>query len=134
MEAAMRHDHSRGRLALAVGGALLSLLASCARIPPQGSSREAAASSGIVTATCHAVDTKDRTLTVITGVGYATRIVKFQIDPSCEIKVQGSSAKLEDLEPGGIVRVRYAPKGGRDVAMSIESVNLDRVDRTGVER
>ena len=66
------------------------------------------------------VDTKSRSIGVITGVGHALSLVQIQVDPAAEIKVAGTAAKLNDLKRGDIVRVRYGKTVDRNLAESIE--------------
>ena len=103
---------------------LISLLAgtACTIVPSPRPSR-AAAAPDTLTATCHAVDLKARTLAVVTGVGFALREERFRVDPGCEIRVRGASAQLPDLKPGEIVRIRYRRQADGNVAESIECLH-----------
>jgi len=81
--------------------------------------------------TVRSVDVKARTVEVITGVGYALRLYRMKVAPTCDIQV-GGTAGPNGPKPGTIVRIRFAkaPAGPKTpapwVATSIESVpNLD---------
>lgn len=66
-----------------------------------------------MTGTVRAVDTKARTLDVITGVGHAVRLVRMRVAPACKIEVAGAAAPLGSVKPGHVVRIEYlaAPAG-----------------------
>ena len=90
----------------------------------------ASAEPAYLNCTVRAVDTKARTLEVITGVGYALRQYRMDVAPACEITVGGSGADLKSLKPGTIVRVRYQPvaagpkAAARLMATAIETVQF----------
>jgi len=55
--------------------------------------------------TVHAVQLKTRTVDVITGVGYALRIVQMRALPTTLITSEGAAVGLADLAPGDVVRM-----------------------------
>ena len=94
--------------------------ASCASGAASRYARDSGAAPDSLTATCHAVDTKAHTLHVITAVGLALREVRFKVDQGCQITRVGESAKLQDLKPGEVLRIRYRKAAERNVAETIE--------------
>lgn len=82
-----------------------------------------------LTATVGAVDTEERTLKVITGVGHALRFVWLHVDPACRIIVTGAVGRLGDLKRGDIVRIRYRRTPEGNVATSIETVGTPDSDK-----
>ena len=116
--------HASPFRALAIVVAFIFLLAgaACATAPVHKPSRAAVSAPGSLTATCHGVDTSSGTLSVITGVGFALREVRFQVDPGCDITVRGAPGRLIDLRPGEILHIRYRRAGDRDMAESIEAL------------
>jgi len=101
--------------------------------PPTSTPTEPQAPTGepaYLNCTVRSVDTKTRTVEVITGVGYALRQYRMSVAPACEISVGGSAADLGKLRPGTIVRVRYQPvpagpkAPARLVATAIETVRF----------
>src|SRR5216117_297157 len=120
-----------------LSGSLLTLallaLAFGARSSPPASAPAPPSDSGepaYLNCTVRAVDTKARTVDVITGVGYALRQYRMSVAPACEITVGGSGADLKSLKPGTIVRVRYQPvaagpkAAARLMATAIETVQF----------
>ena len=99
-------------LALAIAGAARG---SDASQPP-----DTAATS--LTATIRGVDAGARKVEVLTGVGHALRLVAMEVEPSCDIKVDGASVPLQDLKPGQIVRIRYRHADGGKAAQLIETL------------
>lgn len=104
--------------------ALLGIVACtrCASVSPPESSRGPAPPPDTLTATCKAVDVRGGTVTVITGVGQALRVESFSVGSTCEILVRGGEGRIEDLEPGKIVRIRFRKTPDRNVAEAIEAV------------
>ena len=80
------------------------------------------------------VDVRSRTLEVITGVGYAMRVVRLEVPAEVPIAGAGvATLALCDLQPGDIVEATFGSRTGpaRDVAYAIRRVG--RMD-TGPER
>ena len=75
-----------------------------------------------LTATIRYVDADAHTLAVLTGVGHALRLVAMEVEPRCDIKVDGVSAALRDLKPGQIVHIRYRKADGGKAAQAIETL------------
>lgn len=101
--------------------------ASAPAVPPEPPA--AGGEPAYLNCTVRAVDTKARTIDVITGVGYALRQYRMGVAPACEITVGGSEADLKSLKPGTIIRVRYQPvavgkAAARLIATSIETVQF----------
>ena len=99
-------------LGLALTGAATG---TCAPQPP-GTAADS------LTATIRNVDADAHTLAVLTGVGHALRLVAMEVEPICDIKVDGASAPLQDLKPGQIVRIRYRKADGGKAAQTIETL------------
>jgi hypothetical protein len=72
------------------------------------------------------VDLRSRTLEVITGVGFALRVVRLAVPVGVPVKDRAEAAAiaLAELKPGDIVRVLFGGRGGptRYVAYTIERV------------
>ena len=85
-----------------------------------------AAANASVIGTVRAVDTKSRTIEIVTGVGYATRTLRLQIAEDGTIVVPGAAAaQLTSFVPGTVARIEYratpsAPTHG--VAVKIEAL------------
>ena len=77
-----------------------------------------------LTATVGAVDTKARTLEMITGVGHALWLVRMQVEPTCHILVAGAPAQLGDLKRGNIILIQYRRTAERNLAEHIETLHL----------
>jgi hypothetical protein len=114
-----------GALILAAFLAFLSGPASAA--PPSPTATPAAtptpvatASSATLTATVQSVDTQARTLQVVTGVGYALRVVKLSWKEAPALKTAAAGAGLAQLKPGDLVRVEYAKGPEGNVVKTIE--------------
>ena len=90
----------------------------CAR-PPRPETLAAPVFPRSLTATCHAVDARGRTLEVVTGVGLAFRQVRFVVEAGCRITSAGSTLTLEELDPGEVVRILYRSTGEGNVAEAI---------------
>ena len=89
-------------------------------------SQSAQGTPEVLTATVRALDTRAQTLEVITGVGHALRLMRFQVSPRCEIRVAGAAAQLRDLKAGNIVRIQYRQTPSAMMAERIESVEVER--------
>lgn len=93
---------------------------------PDPVSRPASSPTGVpktCTATLCAVNAGARTVDVITGIGHALRIVRFQTGEACLIKVGGAVAAMGDLKIGVIVRIHYRSTAGQELAESIETLS-----------
>ena len=67
------------------------------------------------------VDVQARTLEVVTGVGYAVRLVRLQVPAEVPIAAAGvATLRLGDLKPGDIVEASFG--GPNFVAYSIRRV------------
>jgi hypothetical protein len=53
------------------------------------------------------IDATTREIEVITGVGYATRLVRLRVADDCRIVVSRAASDLSRLAPGAYVRVQY---------------------------
>ncbi len=62
-------------------------------------------------------------LGVLNGCGHALRVLKCAASSSTPTRSGGASIHPADLRPGWIVRVRYRPQPGEDVAVEIEVVS-----------
>ncbi len=66
------------------------------------------------------VDTRARTLEVITGVGYAVRVVRLDVPADVPIIASGvATLALADLKPGDLVAASYGTRAGKFVAYGI---------------
>lgn len=85
-------------------------------IPPQSTN-----SSNIdsLAATVRSIDIETGALELITGVGYALRIVRLQLPVSPAVK-----ATSAQLHPGDIVRVRFRTTTAERVAIGIETLRF----------
>jgi len=91
-----------------------------------------------VIGTVRAVETKTRMIEVITGVGYAVRILRLQVAEDCRIMVPGGSAQLSSFTPGTHARVEYvaAPAaagagihgGIHGIVVAITAFDVERSD------
>lgn len=77
-----------------------------------------------VTATVGGVDTEERTLKLITGVGHALRTVWIRVPPASRVTIAGRTGRLADLRRGDVVRVGYRRTPEGNVATSIETVQI----------
>jgi hypothetical protein len=73
-------------------------------------------------ATVQSIDAQARTLEVVTGVGYALRVLKlsWKETPTPTVKAAAAGTGMSQLKPGDLVRVEYvkAPEG--NVVKTIE--------------
>jgi hypothetical protein len=87
-----------------------------------------------VRGTVSAVNLRDHTLDVTTGVGFALRLVRLQVPPDVPItdreSAQPEPMRLAELKPGDIVRATFGGRQTAVVAYAIERIG--RMDR-GVE-
>lgn len=74
----------------------------------RGAAEEAKAE--ILVATIHFVDPVSGSLSLLTGRGYALRIVQVLLPVGLEIKRMGAPAPRSELKPGAVVRVELAPE------------------------
>ena len=99
--------------------ALLSGAASAA--PPSPAATPAAPlPSATLTATVQSVDAQARTLQVVTGVGYALRVVKLSWKEAPTVKAAATGAGMAQLKPGELVRIEYARAPEGNVVKTIE--------------
>ena len=99
--------------------AFLSGAASAA--PPSPAATPAAPlPSATLTATVQSVDAEARTLQVVTGVGYALRVVKLSWKEAPTVKAAATGAGMAQLKPGDLVRVEYARAPEANVVRTIE--------------
>jgi hypothetical protein len=82
--------------------------------------------------TVRAVDTKTRMIEVITGVGLAVRIMRFQAAEDCRITVPWAAEHLSSFISGTHARIEYvaAPAGAgasvQGIVVAIEALDVDR--------
>jgi len=109
----------------------MSLNAEVAADSARSATKAAPRTRATLTCTVRSIDTTARALDLIIGVGHALRLVRMQVDATCQIKASGGSVDLKDLEPGLIVRVNYVPPvspprpADRPVAHSIEILSIE---------
>jgi hypothetical protein len=74
----------------------------------------------------HAVDVRARSVDVMTGVGYALRVVHLQVPATVPITSreagQRESIKLSELKPGDVIRAVFGGRRTGFVAYTIERV------------
>jgi hypothetical protein len=73
-----------------------------------------------LTATVQSIDAQAGTLEVVTGVGYALRVVKLSWKAAPTVKAAASGAGLSQVKPGDLVRVQYAKTTQGNVLSTIE--------------
>jgi hypothetical protein len=100
--------------------AFLSGRATAAAPPSPAATPSAPASPATLTATVRSVDAQRQTLEVVTGVGYALRVVKLSWKAAPTVKAAAAGTGMAQLKPGDLVRVEYgkAPEG--NVVRTIE--------------
>jgi hypothetical protein len=76
----------------------------------------------VLTATCRSMSYDGDTMDVITGLSFSLRVVRFQVDESTDVVVDGGPAKLSDLAPGKVVRIHYRKTAQGNRADRIEEV------------
>ena len=89
--------------------------------PPSPAATPAAAGPSVtLTATVQSIDAQARTLQVVTGVGYALRVVKISWKEAPTVKAAAAGTGMAQLKPGDLVRIEYtkAPEG--NVVKTIE--------------
>lgn len=79
-----------------------------------------------LTATVSGVDTEERMLKLITGVGHALQTVWIRVPAVSRITVAGTAGRLGDLKRGDVVRISYRRTPEGNVATSIETVQTPR--------
>jgi hypothetical protein len=122
-----RYTTSRGRgrdrtaILVVAGWALLVALTS-ARGPARGANAPASAvaSTERLMGTVTAVDTRARTLDLLTGVGYALRIRRVHLPPDLKLEAQRPATTVPALAPGSIVRVEFRQTASGAVATTVE--------------
>ena len=87
--------------------------------------------SGVPSSTAQSADTLVGTVRsvregagveIVTGFHLALKVVYVRVEPDTRIEVEGRSARLDDLRPGQVVRVRYEETDAGKMAEMIESV------------
>jgi len=129
-EGAMNHAaqllHAKRMLASSLLAVFFASLTPLHQAPAQDQSVTATTS---VTGTVRAVDTKSRTIEIVTGVGYATRALRLQIAEDGTIVVpRAAAAQLSSLVPGMVARIEYvATPSARThgVAVKIEALDVE---------
>jgi hypothetical protein len=97
------------------------LLGSSSAAPPSPAATPAAPSpSATLTATVQSIDTQARTLQVVTGVGYALRVVKLSWKEAPTMKAAATGTGMAQIKPGDLVRVEYAKAPDGDVVKTVE--------------
>ena len=111
------------------GAPLLSLCCSvflsgaASAAPPSPAATPAAPlPSATLTATVQSIDAQARTFQVVTGVGYALRVVKLSWKEAPTVKAAAAGAGMSQLKPGDLVRVEYAKAPEGNVVRTIELV------------
>ncbi len=90
-------------------------------LPQQAAAVPAAAPEHpVYTGTVHAVQAKTGTLELITGVGFALRLVQISTRSSTELTSEGAAIQLTDLAPGDVVRAECTVADSGPVADHIE--------------
>ena len=97
-----------------------------------GSSAPPAETPGTVVATIREVDAKALTIELITGVGHALRVIEMPVAPECEIRGMGTTAGLDDLRAGYIVRVQSRSAPGKAGAPAWVAVSIDCLPAEGI--
>ena len=89
--------------------------------PPSPAATPAAAGPSVtLTATVQSIDAQARTLQVVTGVGYALRVVKISWKEAPTVKAAAAGTGMAQLKPGDLVRVEYAKASEGNVVKTIE--------------
>ena len=76
--------------------------------------------SATLTGTVQSIDAQARTLQVVTGVGYALRVVKLSWKEAPTMRAAAAGAGMSQLKPGDLVRVEYAKAPEGNVVRTIE--------------
>jgi hypothetical protein len=88
--------------------------------PPPSATAAAPLPSATITATVQSIDAQARTLEVVTGVGYALRVVKISWKEAPTVKAAAAGAGMAQLKPGDLVRVEYTKSPEGNVVRTIE--------------
>jgi len=89
--------------------------------PPSPAATPApAVSSATLTATVRSVDAQARALEIVTGVGYALRVVKLSWKETPTVRAAAAGTGVAQLKPGDLVRVEYAKAPEGNVVRTIE--------------
>ena len=89
--------------------------------PPSPAATPAAAGPSVtLTATVQSIDAQARTLQVVTGVGYALRVVRISWKEAPTVKAAAAGTGMAQLKPGDLVRVEYAKASEGNVVKTIE--------------
>ena len=76
-------------------------------------------------ATVCAVDAKAPAIELISGVGHALRLLRIPVASDCEIREKWTAARLDDVRPGTVVRVRCRIVPAQDGATSRVAVSIE---------
>jgi len=99
---------------------LVGAAASVAPPSPPAPTPAALAASATLTATVRSVDAQARTMEVVTGVGYALRVVKLSWTAAPTVKAAAAGAEMTQIKRGDLVRVEYVRAPGGNVVKTIE--------------
>ena len=102
---------------------LVLLIATSAGQQQQQESSAAPAVGYTYQGTIHSVQPARGTLTIVTGVGHALRLVSMQAVAATRITGAGAAMPLSQLRPGDIVRAQCHPVEGRMVADAIQKLS-----------
>lgn len=106
--------------------AAITLTAVCAAVlllgllPQQAAPPPAAPHHHVFTGTVHAVQAEAGSLDLITGVGYALRLVHISTRPATRTTSGAAAIRLVDLAPGDLVRADCTMTASGPVADHIE--------------
>ncbi|MGH7568345.1 MAG: hypothetical protein ACREL9_05130 [Gemmatimonadales bacterium] len=84
------------------------------------------AGSYVYQGTVRTVETRARTLTVVTGVGLALQVVRIRLAPDSRLERAGAALAVSDLKPGDVVRAECRLVQGALVAERIEKLEVPR--------
>ncbi len=76
--------------------------------------------------TIRTVETRARTLTVVTGVGLALQVVRMRLAPDARLERGGTALAVSELKAGDIVRAECRLVEGALVAERIEKLEVPR--------
>ena len=101
---------------------LVVLIAAAAATPNLGA-QQTPLPHDTVRGAVRTVDTRTRTLEVVTGVGYALRVVRLDVPTDVPITAAGvATLTLGDLKPGDVVAVSFGSRTGKSLAYSVQRV------------
>ena len=105
---------------LALGFITFSIGSASAAPPSPAATPAAPSPSATLTATVQSVDAPARALQLVTGVGYALRVVKLSWKEAPTMKAAAAGAGMAQIKPGDLVRVEYAKAPDGNVVKTIE--------------